>query len=163
MIINFLLLFGLLNLIEGFFKVEKAIHLLDFSKETKNMYDYFFYEKKIQVFPLEIHISTETEKGENLSCNFFEVILAKTLDKYKHDENEFHKNTYVLRFNLSKDKAKEDFLQIEKCLEEEKECSKKEAGKIMISKKSIDIQNYFIISTDNNGIKVILVKIFLLK
>ena len=159
MIINFLLLFGLLNLIEGFFKVEKAIDLLDFSKETKNMYDYFFYEKKIQVFPLEIHISTETEteKRENLSCFFFEVIFAKALDKYKHDEDEdeFYKNSYVLRFNLSKDKAKEDFLQIEKCLEEEKECSKKEAGKIMISKKSIDIQNYFIISTDNNGIKVI--------
>ena len=159
MIINFLLLFGLLNLIEGFFKVEKAIHLLDFSKETKNMYDYFFYEKKIQVFPLEIHISTETEteKRENLSCFFFEVIFAKALDKYKHDEDEdeFYKNSYVLRFNLSKDKAKEDFLQIEKCLEEDKECSKKEAGKSMISKKSMDIQNYFIISTDNFGLKVI--------
>ena len=71
MIINFLLLFQVLNLITGFFKAEKAIDLLHFSKVSRNMYDYFFYEEKIPIFPLEIQISTEVEKGENLSCNFF--------------------------------------------------------------------------------------------
>ena len=114
-------------------------------------------KKKYKYFLWKSIFQQKQKKRESLSCFFFEVIFAKALDKYKHDEDEdeFYKNSYVLRFNLSKDKAKEDFLQIEKCLEEDKECSKKEAGKSMISKKSMDIQNYFIISTDNFGLKVI--------
>ena len=154
MIINFLLLFQVLNLIAGFFKAEKAIDLLHFSKVSRNMYDYFFYEEKIPIFPLEIQISTEVAKGENLSRYFFEIIFAKTLNKDKYDEDELYKNSYILRFNLSKDKAKEDFLQIRKCLEENRECSKKEVGKAMKSKKSTDIHYNIFIETDNYGIKI---------
>ena len=70
MILNFLLLLLLLSSIAGFFKVEKAIDLLDFSKLSNDIYDYFFYENKSKYFLWNPNFNRK-ERDENLSGYFF--------------------------------------------------------------------------------------------
>ena len=105
-------------------KVQEAQYL---SKITEEEYVCFFYDKKMTMSPVEIHLEAEIDQKLDFSTFFFEIIFEKNLNKEKCTKDESSKDSYILRFVLSKENKIKDSLKIEKCLEENEECSINEA------------------------------------
>jgi len=156
---HFLLLSLLVYSIDGLPIIRQSKDLSDFIKKSKNEINYFFYEKEIKVSPLEIQIEAQISKKQNKFGYFIEIIFAKILNKENFDEDELHKNSYIMRFTLSNDVEGKDFLQIIKCIDEAKKCLGNETRKIKLNLlKSISYEDIYydlFIVIDDYGFKII--------
>ena len=139
--------------------IRQSKHLSDFLKKSENESNYFFYEKKIKVSPLEIQIEAEISKDQNKFGYFIEIIFANILNTENFDEDELHMNSFIMRFTLSNEEEGEDFLQFLKCLDETKKCLSNERSKIKLNLvKKLNYEDIYydiFIAIDDYGIKII--------
>ena len=158
--LKYILLLSLLSYsIASYPIIRQSKHLSDFLKKSENESNYFFYEKKIKVSPLEIQIEAEISKDQNKFGYFIEIIFANILNTENFDEDELHMNSFIMRFTLSNEEEGEDFLQFLKCLDETKKCLSNERSKIKLNLvKKLNYEDIYydiFIAIDDYGIKII--------
>ena len=116
-------------------------HFQNIKKEGSILY---FYEEKINLYPMKIYLEI------NEDINEVSVIISKNL-KISENENDIN-NSFIVEF--IKDEKNDIFFQIQRCLKETEICSRKESPKKINEKFSDTKMKKYEISIDYNKIKM---------